>query len=104
MKDKSLISRLKRYSTHAIGHALDEDFAEAVHDATVTIENLCDDLQEALDEINKLRMDKINCNLLLQTQKATLENCRNELCLKCGDYKMRHKGACDDCRWRDADG
>lgn len=25
--------------------------------------------------------------------------CRNELCLKCGDYKQRHLGACDGCRW-----
>lgn len=29
-------------------------------------------------------------------------DCRNELCLKCGDYKQRHLGACDGCRWRDA--
>ena len=27
--------------------------------------------------------------------------CRNELCLRCGLYTERHKGACDDCRWRD---
>lgn len=26
----------------------------------------------------------------------------NELCLKCGDYKQRHLGACDGCRWRNA--
>ena len=49
------------------------------------------------DEINKLRLDKINCNLLLQTQKATLENCRNELCLKCGQYKL---DCCGECRWK----
>lgn len=30
-------------------------------------------------------------------------DCRNELCLRCGEYKMRHKGACDGCRWRDVD-
>ncbi len=39
------------------------------------------------DELNDLRRD--------------LRDCRNELCLKCGDYKMAHKGACDDCRWKD---
>lgn len=33
--------------------------------------------------------------------KRALKDCRNELCLKCGDYKMRHKGACDGCRWKD---
>ena len=26
--------------------------------------------------------------------------CRNELCLKCGDDKQRHLGACDGGRWR----
>lgn len=29
-----------------------------------------------------------------------LKDCRNELCLKCGDYKQRHLGSCDECRWR----
>ena len=29
-----------------------------------------------------------------------LKNCRNELCLKCGNYKKAHLGACDDCRYR----
>ena len=27
-------------------------------------------------------------------------DCRNELCLRCGDYKQRYLGACDGCRWR----
>ena len=26
--------------------------------------------------------------------------CRNELCLRCGNYAEAHKGACDGCRWR----
>jgi hypothetical protein len=30
-----------------------------------------------------------------------LKDCRNELCFKCGDYKERHKGACDGCRWKE---
>lgn len=33
--------------------------------------------------------------------RRELKDCRNELCLKCGNYKLAHKGACDDCRWRD---
>ena len=32
--------------------------------------------------------------------KRDLKDCRNELCLRCGDYKQRHLGACDGCRWR----
>lgn len=33
-----------------------------------------------------------------------LKDCRNELCLKCGNYKQRHLGACDGCRWENIDG
>ena len=29
-----------------------------------------------------------------------LEDCRNELCLKCGQFVKRHLGVCDGCRWR----
>lgn len=32
--------------------------------------------------------------------RKELKNCRNELCLKCGNYKEAHKGACDGCRYR----
>lgn len=33
--------------------------------------------------------------------KSELNDCRNELCLKCGNYKQKHLGACDGCRWRE---
>ncbi len=33
--------------------------------------------------------------------KRDLADCRNELCLYCGKYKDRHKGACDGCRWKE---
>ena len=33
--------------------------------------------------------------------KRDLKDCRNELCLKCGEYKQRHLGACDGCRWKE---
>ena len=32
--------------------------------------------------------------------QGELKNCRNELCMKCGNYKEAHLGACDDCRYR----
>ena len=44
-------------------------------------------MQLAADAIEELR-----CNL---------KDCRNELCLKCGEYKQRHLGACDGCRWKE---
>lgn len=28
-----------------------------------------------------------------------LRVCRNELCLHCGQYKTRHLGSCNGCRW-----
>ncbi len=31
--------------------------------------------------------------------RAALRACQNELCLRCGEYKRRHKGACEGCRW-----
>lgn len=37
----------------------------------------------------------------IERLERELRDCRNELCLKCGDYKKRHLGACDRCRWKD---
>lgn len=31
---------------------------------------------------------------------SDFRDCRNELCLQCGRYKMQHEGFCNDCRWR----
>lgn len=33
--------------------------------------------------------------------KKELKDCRNELCIKCGEYRERYLGACDGCRWKD---
>lgn len=32
--------------------------------------------------------------------QSELRDCRNELCLKCGNYHEAHNGACNGCRWR----
>jgi len=37
---------------------------------------------------------------LFAALKSKYNDCRNELCLKCGNYKQAHNGACDGCRWR----
>ena len=52
---------------------------------------MSENYKEAYEEEHDLR-------IALQER---LKVCRNELCLKCGDYKQRHLGACDGCRWRD---
>ena len=33
--------------------------------------------------------------------QAQVQDCRNELCLSCGQYKTAHLGSCDGCRWYD---
>lgn len=33
--------------------------------------------------------------------ESELRDCVNELCLKCGDYREEHLGACDGCHWKD---
>ena len=47
---------------------------------------LRDDLAEAADRI--------------EAQAKEIYALRNELCLKCGNYKLAHEGACNGCRWR----
>lgn len=42
-------------------------------------------LNEGADAIEELRTD--------------LKDCRNELCLRCGQYKTKHIGSCEGCRW-----
>lgn len=36
----------------------------------------------------------------IERLERELRDCRNELCLRCGQYRERHLGACDGCRWR----
>lgn len=54
MQDKSLLGRLKRYSKERIANSIDKDFADAVYDAIDMIDSLIDDLEEALNTIEKL--------------------------------------------------
>ena len=31
--------------------------------------------------------------------ETDFRDCRNELCLKCGQYQTKHLGSCNGCRW-----
>ena len=35
----------------------------------------------------------------MEARLAEMQDAVNELCLKCGDYRREHEGACDGCRW-----
>lgn len=48
-------------------------------------DDLAQTMNEAADEIECLRSE--------------LNTCRNELCLRCGQYKTKHLGSCEGCRW-----
>lgn len=46
----------------------------------------CKERDEAVKELHKT--------------KSELNAMKNELCLKCGNYREAHNGACDGCRWK----
>ena len=45
-------------------------------------------------------MNEHDLNDKIRSLQSELKNCRNELCLKCGNYHHSYVGACDDCRYR----
>ena len=74
MRDTNLVNALREHA----------EWAEWNHLETPI--TLCDDLTEAADRI--------------EAQAKEIDTLRNELCLKCGNYKLAHEGACNGCRWR----
>lgn len=42
----------------------------------------------------------IKQTIKIQSLQKELKNCRNELCMKCGNYRESYTGICDDCRYR----
>lgn len=58
---------------------------------------------DAIDEtIGRLKIIKNKLEDAHKRLERELRDCRNELCLKCGEYKTAHLGSCDGCRWRNA--
>ena len=45
-------------------------------------------------------MDKAEMEKKIERLQQEVKRCRNELCLRCGDYQNAHNGACDGCRFR----
>ena len=50
--------------------------------------------------ILRLKMVKIELEAAYNALQTELRDCRNELCLRCGEYKTAHLGSCNGCRWR----
>jgi hypothetical protein len=61
------------------------------------------EVHPANDDVDRMSNNiHLNCSdgaAAIEKLTADLKQCRNELCLRCGQYKMAHKGACDGCRW-----
>lgn len=81
MRDQNLVNVLREHAEWA---------RENEYEAPIT---LCDDLVEAADRI-EAQANRI------EAQAKEIDALRNELCLKCGNYTLAHKGACNGCRWR----
>ena len=74
MRDTNLVNSLREHAEWARTNEWE------------TLITLCDDLAGAAD--------------LIEARAKEIDALRNELCLKCGNYTLAHKGACDGCRWR----
>ena len=74
MRDTNLVNSLREHAEWARTNEWE------------TLITLCDDLAGAAD--------------LIEARAKEIDALRNELCLKCGNYTLAHKGACNGCRWR----
>lgn len=62
---------------------------EAVHRIMEPWPCLEEDIYDLLDEIPSAGV----------VSAQDYRDCRNELCLKCGQYQTKHLGSCNGCRW-----
>ena len=58
---------------------------------------LAEQIQEAVGGLHDIVTEIVDKFFRIERE---LKQCRNELCLKCGQYKDAHLGACDGCRYR----
>ena len=52
------------------------------------------------DYVERLSEQCSQLNAKIRRLQSELKNCRNEFCLKCGNYHQSYAGACDWCRYR----
>lgn len=58
------------------------------------------DLKVKVRDTKAIYKDLMASYFEMTNMESDLYDCVNELCLKCGQYKQSHLGACDDCRWK----
>jgi hypothetical protein len=59
---------------------------------------MAETVEETISSV-KVRWERVK-NYIARLERD-LRDCRGELCLKCGNYREAHNGACDGCRWRE---
>lgn len=50
---------------------------------------------------SEIYKDLVHSGIEMENMESELRDCVNELCLKCGNYREEHLGACDGCRWKE---
>lgn len=98
MRDTNLVNALRCVSTAGgpIGDCKKCPFCktEPVPEELVEKVNLTEWSSCDVDAVGLAAADRI------EAQAKEIDALRNELCLKCGNYTLAHKGACNGCRWR----
>ena len=61
---------------------------------------LTKDLTEEPHNLMKISLDLVKVINIVGDIESDLNDCVNELCLKCGNYREQHLGACDGCWWK----
>lgn len=62
---------------------------------------LTQDLTEEPINLMKTSLDLVKVINMVGDIESDLRDCVNELCLKCGNYREQHLGACNGCRWKE---
>ena len=59
-----------------------------------------EDINSTEKKLNHIKMLIVEMKAERDLLARDLKDCRNELCLKCGQYKTKHLGSCNGCRWK----
>ena len=62
---------------------------------------LVQDLVNTPLDLPKTSGDLTELICIVDSTESDLKDCVNELCLKCGNYREEHLGACNGCRWKE---